>query len=179
MSLEFAVIAPNLPIRMTIPGATAYRNARDWAEEQRNGTIDLANRAIATIPGQTISNNASITSTGMDNETSEVDFTEGISSPENIRYTNPPNADRTSDTALETELNNTSRTASSVDVSKRTNQHIPGSSPAQKRSRVQNPYHSPSLNSNTTPVGISTGLSFQYGGHRLDQGEDDLTTSLK
>ncbi|KAK5093388.1 hypothetical protein LTS08_008925, partial [Lithohypha guttulata] len=96
-------------------GVTAFRNARDWAEQQRNEAIAHANNIVHTDAG--------------------LDIEDTSLSPESVRYTTPP-TERTLDTSLAHESS-----VAGLETTKRNRTDTQGSSPTQqqkKRSRVNN-----------------------------------------
>lgn len=138
-------------------GAAAYRNARDWTEEQRNEAIETANRTISMIP----------------DESSSIDVSVGIEvveespslSPESARYTTPPSGKQTSDTTFEAVASDTpvGETTSKLDTNKRVRQRLQSSSPAQKkRGRVEKLDDSSTPELSAMSANTPTGLSHRF-----------------
>lgn len=149
-------------------GAAAYRNARDWAEEQRNKAIEVANAAISALPNE-FSAGTHTTSTQVRSDTSVLELYEGSQSPESTQYTTPPSGEQILEAALQFEQ------TANPDTNKRSRQNLQGSSPAQqkKRHRQEQLDNSPSPEPSATATAISTGLSYQLEDHGLDPEDDD------
>lgn len=150
-------------------GAAAYRNARDWAEDQRNLAIEAANTIVRSLPGE-IGYTTPTASTWTESETGRLEPAEESQSPESTQYTTPPNGEMSLEAALHFGQ------SASAETNKRSRQYLQGSSPAQqkKRYRPEQLDDSPSPKPNTIATAVSTGLSYRLEDHGLNQEEDDL-----
>lgn len=142
-------------------GAAAYREARDWTEEERNTAIESANTVISNLPGET-GDATPTASTWVESETSRLEHAEDNWSPESTQYTTPPSGERTFE-------------AANLDTNKRTRQNLQGSSPAQqkKRHRPGQADDSPSPEQSMRAE-VPTGLSYYLEDHTLDVERHDL-----
>ncbi|KAK5069073.1 hypothetical protein LTR51_008858, partial [Lithohypha guttulata] len=142
-------------------GATAYRNARDWAEKVRDEAIACANAQV--LEKDVVAD--SVVRASVEHEIGQSYMVGESPSPESARYTTPP-TEQTTGTSLVAES-----PVSRHDTNKRDRKQIQGSSPMQqtKRHRFHDQDGSPPLKSSTMSESISTNISFQFAEYDLER----------
>lgn len=155
-------------------GITAFRNARDWAEEQRNKAIASANSVIHARLGESevADDDFLLMRPSVEHETSQSYLIDQSPSPESTRYTTPP---------TEPTLGTTEASESPIthhETSKRHREQAQSSSPLQshqkKRNRAYDRYQEASSGSSAVPTRTSTSISFQMTNYSLEQDENEL-----
>ena len=116
-------------------GAMYYRNARDWAKEQRNEAINSANRVVLMSSSEILSTDVPTVRAPLESETARIEHSEQSPSVGGTQYTTPLSGEQTSDisTDLERPHMPLNENTSNLGTNKRSRGHAQESSPVQRK----------------------------------------------
>lgn len=157
-------------------GAAAFRNARDWAQEQRDEAITRANGMVPTLHDEceVADQGVSATRASVECEKDEPYIADESLSPESARYATPPTEQiSVASPRVKTPTTQMAR-------GKRDHGQLPSSSPMQsqhiKRNRFDTSYEGAKaavVEISTVPAGVSTSASFQMSKYSLEHDAQD------